>query len=122
MTSDNKKDKKSKINISLLVWSIINFVFGSKILGILSFVFTILAAKAEKNKEKTLLKTSMIVNIVATIDFFVSKLVLTLMLMVVLCGIIIVCFGIIDFALLSILMITEGYMGQSYLPSTIFEM
>ena len=63
-----EEPKKMGLNVKMLVWSIINTVLCCQILGIISLVFTILAAETfDRESAEKYLKTAKILNIVGII-------------------------------------------------------
>ena len=60
-------NKKSELNIGMLVWSIINTVLCCNILGIIALVFTILANGKSEEEAAQNIKVAKILNIVGTI-------------------------------------------------------
>ncbi len=61
-----------KINVGMLVWSIINTLSCCTPLGIISLIFTIIATSASSAaEEKSKVKTALILNIIGTASFFI---------------------------------------------------
>ncbi len=59
--------EKAKLNVGMLIWSIINMICCASILGIVALIFTILADNQPLEKANGYMRIAKILNIVATV-------------------------------------------------------
>ena len=69
--SSAEQEEKAGLNVGLLVWSIIN-VFLLTVLGVIALVFTVIASDKSGEEAKNNIKIARILNILATVMFFVG--------------------------------------------------